>query len=370
MRGMGRAFKRGEIWWVAVCHHGKERRYSTGSTDENAVAKLLKKKFTEIERTGRLADRREDRLLWRDLAAGVIEHKVVKRSKSKAHETHLKRLGSFFDGFRAIDIKPNPVRKYVADRIKDGAAIATVNAELSVLKLALNIAHRDERLSAVPYIAKLEGEHVRQGFVKPGDFERLVEYLPAHLKDPIRFLYLSSWRTHEIRTLEWKHIDLERKGGALIGGTITLAEENSKTGEGRVLRLKGEFLDVIARAAANRRLDCLHVFHDHGRPLGRFRDAWHTAVTAAGLGKFDDDKKWHGLNPHDLRRSGIRNAIRSGVDRDVAMAVSGHKTGTVFSRYNISSTDDLDLAAEQISDYNKKHRDDTNVATIGPMRSA
>lgn len=269
-----------------------------------------------------------------------------------------------------MDIKPDPVRKYVAGRIQGGAAVATVNAELAVLKLALNIAHRDERLSAVPYIAKLEGEHVRQGFVEPGDFERLVECLSEYLKDPVRFLYLSSWRTNEVRTLEWKHVTLERQGGVLVGGTITLAEENSKTGESRVLRLKGDFLEVIARAAANRRLDCVYVFHRDGRAIGKLRDAWHTAAAAAGLGSFDDQKRWRGLNPHDLRRSGIRNAVRAGVDRDVAMAVSGHKTASVFSRYNISSTDDLDRAAEQISAYNQEHRNTTKIATISPARTA
>jgi integrase len=76
----------------------------------------------------------------------------------------------------------------------------------------------------------------------------------------------------------------------------------------RVLPLSGELLEVIERAHANRRLDCLHVFHVDGQPIGDFRKPWKQACTTAGLS---------GLIVHDLRRSAVRNMVRAGIPERV-----------------------------------------------------
>ena len=128
--------------------------------------------------------------------------------------------------------------------------------------------------------------------------------------------------------------------------TIRLHSSHAKTGHGRVLAVEGSIKDIVARRIAARRLGCEFIFHRGGRRMGEFRKTWKTACKKAGIVPGREGK-----TPYDLRRTGIRNMVRAGVNETVARAISGHQTRAVFDRYNIVNDDDVREAVRSTDSY-------------------
>ena len=144
----------------------------------------------------------------------------------------------------------------------------------------------------------------------------------------------------EVLTLEWRQVDL-------TAGYVRLDPGTTKNEDGRVfpmtreLRRLFEAQKVHTEGEARRQgIIIPRVFHRDGKPVKDFRGAWRSACKAAGC---------PGRIPHDFRRTAVRNLVRAGVPERVAMQLTGHRTRSVFERYNIVSETDLREAALRLS---------------------
>jgi integrase len=335
MRGLGRIFPRGSTWWIGYYHRGKEYRESSKSDIESQAKKLLKKRLGEIGR-GRLLGPTEERVTFEQLKADLLRDYETNGKRSLASvKLSIRHLDEYFSGDRALDITTDRVRGYIAQRQSEKASNGSINRELSALKRMFSLAVQAGNLSLKPYIPALTETNARQGFLDHGGFLTLRENLPDYLKDPVTFLYLSGWRVSEMRALEWRDVDGP-------GKVLRLRPEISKNKDGRLLPLRSELLELFERARDRRLPECPSVFHRNGKRIGDFRKTWKSACKDAKLGA---------LIVHDLRRTAIRNYVRAGVPERVAMSLSGHKTRSVFDRYNIVSEADLIQASEKLQSH-------------------
>jgi integrase len=264
-----------------------------------------------------------------------------------------KHLLPFFGERRASTITPADINRYVVKRqTEEEAANGTINRELAVLQRAYTLAVQSGLLHGKPHAQKLKESNVRTGFFEREQYEAIHQHLPAYVKPVAAVAYITGWRTlSELLPLEWRQVDFN-------GGTLRLDPGTTKNGEGRVFSMTRNLRAVLLEQRARtedlqRKLGVLIpcVFHNDGKPFKSYRKSWKTACRKAGL---------PGRIPHDFRRTAVRNLVRAGVPEAVAMKMTGHKTRSVFERYNIVSQGDLNDAARKLDELDMVTKTVTN----------
>jgi len=339
---MGSIYKRGNVCWIKYYRNGKPYRESTKSHKEADAKRLLKKREGEISE-GKLPGIYFDRVTFDELAEDFLRDYRINQKKSLVRaERSVNHLNEYFEGMRVPNINNPKINDYIEKRLSKGAANATINRELSALKRMLNLGAKQTppKVDRVPYIPMLKENNIRKGFFEHGDFLAIRNALPDYLNGFITFAYKTGWRLSEIANLKWNQVDRKL-------GIVRLEVGETKNDEARTVYLDEELREIFNQqweARKNTQNLLSYVFlNDKGNErIKRFDKAWNTACRKSKIGK---------RYFHDLRRTAVRNMVRSGIPERVAMMISGHKTRSVFERYNIVNDQDLKLAAQRQEAY-------------------
>jgi len=346
---MEELYKRGTVWWIRFTYQGKQYRISTGTSNRKLAGKILAKIITQIAE-GRFFEIQARETTLDEMAEDLfLDYRVNgKRSLDKA-ERSVNHLKAIFSNIKMADITTSLVQKYIARRLDTGAANATINRELAALKRMFNLGKRTTppKVAFVPYIPHLKENNVRQGYYEHSEYLALRDALPQYFRPVVIMAYYTGMRKGEMLGLKWSQVNL-------VEGRITLTPADTKNNESRVIYMEGELLGAIK--AQRVIMDSIYpkcdwvFFGEGGKQIGDYRTNWRRACKKAGLG----DKTLH-----DFRRTAVRNMVRAGVPERVAMMISGHKTRSIFDRYNIVNEGDLKLAASKV----QKHIEN-NFSTI------
>lgn len=387
---MGELRQRGKVWWIRYYRGGRRHEESSGSAKKQTAIDLLKIREGDGAK-GLPVTAKIGRFRFEDAAKDLLNdyQANAKKTYSDTKRRIDKHLAPYFGGWRMSSISTADIRAYITARqqateivrsayavtCKDGTvrqvpehrhaitgvSNGEINRELTALKRMFTLAVQGGKLFAKPHISMLHEANARAGFFEPEQFESVRAHLKPHLQNVAAFAYVTGWRTKsEVLPLEWRQVDFD-------ASEVCLDVGRTKNGEARTFPMTIVLRKILEaqqeRAESLKREKGLiprFVFaKQNGARIGSFRKAWATACERAGC---------PGRVLHDFRRTAVRNLVRAGIPERVAMTMTGHKTRSVFERYNIVSPGDLKEAARKLDAAGQGQKRD-NSESAGNVRA-
>jgi integrase len=253
----------------------------------------------------------------------LADQKRQGRHSYKQAEGYVRlHLEPAFGKIRAGDLTTRQVSLFIDQKLAFPYSKATVNRWLEALRRAyvLGMKQLPPVVYTAPEIGSLmldESDNVREGFLEHDQYVALRDELPDHLKLVLVIGYHFGMRRGEILSLRWDQVDWEEK-------LIRLEKRQTKGKQSRVAPLYGEVRGWLELAFSERNEQCPQVITWRGDAVSDVKTAWNKARIRAGLPN---------ALVHDLRRTAVRNMTRAGIPAKQARLISGHKTDSVFDRY-------------------------------------
>jgi integrase len=312
-------------------YRGHTVRRTTGTADRRLAESIFAKIRVKMAE-GRYFDtlQEQDRTVAEMMERYLRERSAFKAPKSYERDQQaLKHLLPIFGDKLLGEVTPKLLAAYKAQRRADGAAPATTNKELQVVRHAFNLAEREWEWCRENPMRKVSMEPVHNQidrWLTVEEEARLLAVAPEWLRQLIVFALNTGMRQGEILSLQWPDVDFTR-------GTLVVMK--SKNRERRTLPLNNTvFASLAGKQAACGHHDGLVFTTSTGTPLkARYVvRAFSIARARAGIPDF---------RFHDLRHTFATRLVQKGIDLYKVQRLLGHKTGLMTQRYAHHSPESL-----------------------------
>jgi integrase len=197
------------------------------------------------------------------------------------------------------------------------------------MRTMFNKAIRDGKLDKNPTrgVKLLKENNERERVLSSEEWGRYKTKCPSWYLPIAMMAYYTAMRKSEIINISPSRIDLK-------SGFIRLRAEDTKTTEARSIPIGTELMGILKKVLKVRPLNCDRVFHRDGRLIDSNHIRWaHQRVCRKA--------EIENFIFHDFRHTAINNWRKEGHDYFKIMAASGHKTMSVFKRYNMVGEEEL-----------------------------
>lgn len=288
---------------------------------------------------------------FKELCKQFIEEYSEPRNKPKTVETNQYYIDHYIVPAMGKMKVPEVTRADITKLMRDMAGTpVTANRVLACVRKMFNMAevwgYRPDGSNPCRHVPKYP-ENGETRYITNDELARLYAYLDRAdaegLEHPtltlaIRLQFEFSARMSEIRTLEWAWIDFENR---------RLVWPDSKTGD-----ISKPMSETAHRLLSNaRRIDdspyvCPSIF-DSNIPLpeGTYYNAWKRILDRAGVSH---------VGTHGIRHRAATDIANSGIPVKVGMALTAHKTVSMFMRYVHTEDDPVRAAADKVANLRRE----------------
>ena len=314
--------KRGKTWWISFTTPSGERVRRSAATEDKAQAQELHDKLkAESWRIAKLGEK--PRRTWDEAAYKWLMESQFKKSH-REDVSKISWLQQYFRGKYLDDLTRDVIAKVGELKFKETSP-ATANRLLALIRSILRKAALDWEWIEKPPVVKLYREPKRRvRYLTPLQAATLLQELPEHLADMVKFSLATGLRRANVTKLEWSQVDITRRVAWIHG-------DQAKAGKSIHVTLNATAIETLTKQIGK---DPKWVFTYKGKPVTQVTTkAWYKALERAGI----EDFRWH-----DLRHTWASWLTQQGVPLNVIQEMGAWESSEMVRRY-------AHLAPEQFS---------------------